>query len=68
MQDQRRDSFSLWMAFLEKPPSRTDAVLERRKPMLLLRLPGVLLLRLATRQFCGLLFHDPPRMTRLEPV
>lgn len=30
-------------------------VLARRKPMLLLRLSGVLL------------FHDPPRRTRLEP-
>jgi hypothetical protein len=33
MQDQRRDSASLRAAFLEKPPSRTDAVLARRKPM-----------------------------------
>jgi hypothetical protein len=36
--------------------------------MLLLLLPGELLLRFATRQFCGLLFHDPPRLTRLEPL
>ena len=35
-----------------------------RKPMLLLRLSGGLLLRLAARQFLGLLFHDPPRSTR----
>lgn len=47
---------------------RTDLpVLERRKPTLLLRLSGLLLLRLAARTFCGLLFHDPPRNTRLEP-
>jgi hypothetical protein len=31
---------------------------------LLLRLPGVLLLRLAERQFLELLFHEPPRSTR----
>lgn len=43
-------------------------VLARRNPTLLLRLSGALLLRFATRQFCGLLFHDPPRMTRLEPL
>jgi hypothetical protein len=43
-------------------------VLARRKPVLLSRLFGLLLLRLATRTFCGLLFHDPPRNTRLEPL
>ena len=32
-----------------------------RKPTLLLRLSRVLLLRLAERQFTGLLFHEPPR-------
>ncbi len=42
--------------------------LEARKPRLLLRLPGSLLLRFAARQFCALLFHDPPRLTRFEPV
>jgi len=35
-----------------------------RNPMLLLRLSGSLLLRLAARQFLGLLFQDPPRSTR----
>jgi len=35
-----------------------------RKPLLLFRLSGVFLLRLAERQFVGLLFHDPPRSTR----
>ncbi len=35
-----------------------------RKPLLLLRSPGLLLLRLAARQFLPLLFHDPPRNTR----
>ena len=38
-----------------------------RNPMLLLRFVGVLLLRLAARQFCALLFQLPPRFTRLEP-
>ena len=36
--------------------------------MLLLRLPGVLLLRFADRQFCALLFQLPPRLTRFEPL
>ncbi len=35
--------------------------------MLLFRLSGVLLLRLAERTFCALLFHEPPRNTRLVP-
>lgn len=34
--------------------------------MLLFRLSGVLLLRLAARTFLGLLFQLPPRITRLE--
>ena len=38
--------------------------LQTRNPMLLLRLSGSLLLRLAARQFLGLLFQDPPRSTR----
>jgi hypothetical protein len=32
--------------------------------MLLLRLSGAFLLRLAERTFCGSLFHEPPRNTR----
>ena len=39
----------------------------RRKPMLLLQLSGLLLLRFAVRQFCALLFQLPPRTTRFEP-
>ncbi len=39
----------------------------KRKPKLLLRFVGVLLLRFATRQFSGLLFQLPPRFTRLVP-
>ncbi len=42
-------------------------VLTRRKPMLLLRLSGALLLRYAARQFLALLFQLPPRITRFEP-
>jgi hypothetical protein len=32
-----------------------------RKPILLLWLSGLLLLRYAERQFCGLLIQEPPR-------
>jgi hypothetical protein len=39
-----------------------------RKPMLLFRLSGVFLLRLAERQFVPSLFHEPPRFTRFEPM
>jgi hypothetical protein len=35
-----------------------------RNPLLLLRLPGSFLLRLAARQFLPLLFQEPPRKTR----
>ena len=35
--------------------------------MLLFRLPGVFLLRFAARQLRALLFHEPPRITRLPP-
>ena len=34
--------------------------------MLLFRFDGVLLLRLAERALFALLFHDPPRITRLD--
>jgi hypothetical protein len=37
-----------------------------RKPMLLLRLPGSFLLRLAERQFSGLLIQEPPRSLTLS--
>ena len=37
----------------------------QRKPLLLLALSGVFLLRFADRQLLSLLFHDPPRRTRL---
>ena len=40
----------------------------RRKPTLLFRLSGVLLLRLADRQFSAGLFQLPPRITRFEPT
>ena len=46
----------------------TDGVvLARRRPRLLLRLPGVFLLRFADRQFLALLFQLPPRLTRSDP-
>ena len=49
---------------LAKPPGWP--VLAHRNPMLLLRFMGVLLLRDAERRFAtSLLFHDPPRITRL---
>ena len=35
--------------------------LETRPPMFVLRLPGVLLFRLAARAFLALLFQEPPR-------
>ena len=38
-----------------------------RNPTLLFVLPGVLLLRLATRPLLALLFQLPPRITRFEP-
>jgi len=41
--------------------------LARRKPRLLLRLPGALLLRFADRTLRALLFQLPPRLTRLAP-
>ena len=42
------------------------SVLETRKPLLLLRLPAVFLLRLAERRLFGLLFQEPPRKTRCQ--
>ena len=42
-------------------------MLERRKPLLLFRLFGLLLFRFAERQFLALLFQLPPRFTRFDP-
>lgn len=39
-----------------------------RKPRLLLRFVGVLLLRFATRAFVAALFHAPPRITRFASL
>ena len=36
-----------------------------RKPILLSRLSGAFLLRMAERQFLELLFQEPPRSTRM---
>ena len=38
-----------------------------RKPRLLLRLLGLLLLRLETDALLALLYQEPPRLTRFEP-
>ena len=44
----------------------SGVVLERRKPLLLLRFSGELLLRIADRRLSGLLLlNEPPRNTRL---
>lgn len=63
------------------PPTRARPILEprgsggrryweQRKPILLLRLPGLLLFRLAVRRLFALLFHEPPRRTnsRFRPI
>lgn len=44
---------------------RQGKVLATRKPLLLLRLSGWLLLRFAERAFDVLLLNEPPRKTRL---
>ena len=41
-------------------------MLAKRNPLLLFRLDGVLLLRLAERALIALLFHEPPRNTRFD--
>ncbi len=48
------------------PGRRTKEVgrTPNRKPILLFRLFGLLLLRTAARALSSLLFHDPPRITR----
>ena len=48
------------------PPALAENVLAKRKPLLLFRLSGLFLLRLAERRFCGLLFQEPPRRTRRQ--
>jgi hypothetical protein len=45
-------------------PALAKKVLATRKPMLLLRLSGWFLLRLAERRSGLLLFQEPPRRTR----
>ena len=52
----------------ERPPSRVAPELAQRNPRLLLRLPGVFLLRLAARRLPASLFQLPPRLTRLESL
>ena len=48
------------------PRNSGDRVLANRNPLLLFRLDGVLLLRLADRALFALLFHEPPRNTRFD--
>ncbi len=54
--------------FINRHPSLICELMATRKPLLLLLLPGLLLLRLAERQFLALLFQLPPRSTRFEPL
>ena len=49
------------------PPARCAADKTKRRPLFLLRLSGLFLLRFAERQFLALLFQLPPRITRFEP-
>lgn len=53
--------------FRKKPGTLGAPVLQRRKPMLLLRFAGVLLFRLAQRRLFAVLPQFPPRFTRLLP-
>ena len=46
---------------------RAETTRHTRKPLLLFVFVGLFLLRLAERQFLGLLFHEPPRKTRNAP-
>lgn len=55
----------LWSAARFNTNLHSGAAWANRKPMLLFLLSGLFLLRLAARTFCGLLFQDPPRKTRL---
>lgn len=50
------------------PSALAKIVLASRKPLLLFRLSGLFLLRLAERKFCGLLFQEAPRRTRRQGV
>ena len=55
--------------FLATPQQTTQLVVKswtQRNPLLLLRLFGLLLLRLATRQLLSLLLNEPPRSTRFR--
>ena len=60
----------LFWGELQSAKQKGVTVLAQRKPLLLFVFVGVLLLRLATRTFCAVLFQEPPRKTReprLEP-
>jgi len=62
-----RGRFSPLMACADSVRAGRSELRTRRKPLLLLRLAGLLLLRLATRQLFALLFQLPPRCTRFVP-
>ena len=51
----------------ERTDSRFIRCLAQRKPLLSFLLSGLFLLRLDTRMFLVLLFHDPPRNNGLPP-
>jgi hypothetical protein len=57
-----------WRRVRERAASDRCRELARRKPILVLRLSGVFLLRVADRQLCASLFQLPPRITRLVPL
>lgn len=64
----RLDPLKAQRRFPESGRSGVQTVPERRNPLLLFLLSGLLLLRLDTRQLLALLFQLPPRMTRLLPL
>lgn len=68
MQERKTGQFVHAAGIRRNQPSGEYTVLASRNPRLLLLLPGLLLLRLAARTLAGLLFHEPPRLTRLEPL
>ena len=56
-----------WTDRLRARPTAARADWARRKPRLLFRVSVVFLLRFAERRFLGLLFQEPPRITRRPP-
>ena len=56
--------YTCWRGLRKGRTSKILAKLSKRKPRLLLRFVGALLLRFAERTFLALLFQLPPRFTR----